>query len=148
MSQRLTIPQTVAFPDTVYGQQNTQTRLQSDTADNIVWSKYTNAAPRTQQLSDALSRITFLEESSVAPLHRLLDLTAQQFSRKPPVVIVGRSRRMATETHKQELLTLAQQRNVSVSSELPKTIGEVGAALVATGANVSLMVVQAVSTSA
>ena len=55
---------------------------------------------------------------------------------------------MATETHKQELLTLAQERNVSVSSELPKTIGEVGAALVATGANVSLMVVQAVSTSA
>lgn len=55
---------------------------------------------------------------------------------------------MATETHKQELLRLAEERNVTVSSELPKTIGEVGAAFVATGANVSLMVVQAVSTSA
>ena len=148
MSQRLTTPQTVAFPDTVYGQQNTQTRLQSDTADNLAWGKYTNAGPRSQQFASALARIKFLEESSATPLHRLLDLTAQQSATKPPVVVVGRSRRMATETHKQELLTLAQQRNVSVSSELPKTIGEVGAALVATGANVSLMVVQAVSTSA
>ncbi|KZV72127.1 cation/H+ exchanger [Peniophora sp. CONT] len=146
--QELSYGNTVAFPDTVYGSHNTQTRLQSDTADNIAWSKYTTAGPRTHQLASAVNRISFLEESSAAPLHRLLELTAQQSSTKPPVVIVGRSRRMATETHKQELLKLAQEHNAQVSSELPKTIGEVGAALVATGANVSLMVVQAVSTSA
>ncbi|VDB90100.1 unnamed protein product [Peniophora sp. CBMAI 1063] len=146
--QQLSYGNTVAFPDTVYGAQTTQMRLQSDTADNIAWGKYTHAGIHTHQLASALSRVSFLEESSAQPLHHLLNLTAQRSGSKPPVVVVGRSRRMATETHKQELLNLAQEHNAAVSSELPKTIGEVGAAFVATGANVSLMVVQAVSTSA
>ena len=113
----------------MYGHQTTQTRLQSDTADNIAWGKWTNAGARTPQLSSSLSRIAFVEESSALPLHRLLELAAQKAAgAKPPIVLVGRSRRMATDSHKQELLTLAQAHGAALSSELPKTIGEVGAA--------------------
>ncbi|EED80200.1 predicted protein [Postia placenta Mad-698-R] len=37
-----TVSQTTAFPDTVYGAPTTQTRLQSETADNVAWSRYSS----------------------------------------------------------------------------------------------------------
>jgi hypothetical protein len=53
------------------------------------------------------------------------------------VVVVGRSRRMAVESHKVELREL--KRGVDVS----KTVGEVGAAIVGTDTNASVLVMQA-----
>ncbi|KAI0036744.1 cation/H+ exchanger [Vararia minispora EC-137] len=144
---QLTYGNTLTYPDTVYAQ-NTQTRLQSDTADNIAWSSYAIASTRSDELGSALRRITFQEETSAKPLHRVLELAgaaASNHSAKPLFVVVGRSRRLAVDSHKQELLQLAQEHNATISSEAPRTFGEVGAAVVASGANVSLVVVQAAS---
>lgn len=58
-------------------------------------------------------------------------------------VVVGRSRRMAVESHSVELKALLSERGVNVTSELPKTLGDVGAAFVLTDASTSLLVLQA-----
>jgi hypothetical protein len=122
--------------------------MQSDTADNIAWGNYTTHAPRGGDVASALTRVTFEETSSAQPLHRILELAATyRAGSKPLFAVLGRSRRMAVDTHKQELLTLAQEHNASISSEAPKIFGEVGAAFVATGMDASLIVVQAASTS-
>jgi len=137
----------LTYPDTVYAQ-NTQTRLQSETADNIAWGNYTNPASHNPEARAALSRISFSDESSSTPLRRVLQLASTASSRhstKPLIVVVGRSRRLAVDSHKQELLQLAQEYNAAISSEAPKTFGEVGAALFAAGANASVVVVQAAS---
>ena len=62
--------QVAAHSDTIYGQQDTQTRLQSETADNITWARY--AAPladpeseeRTPRVLDALSRMEFVKNAT------------------------------------------------------------------------------------
>jgi hypothetical protein len=125
--------------------------MQSETADNIVWNNYTTQAPRGGNHSLALSRITFEESASAQPLHRVLELAGLATTRharpRPLFVVVGRSRRMAVDTHKQELLDLVREQSASISFEATKTFGEVGAAFVAAGANASVIIVQAASTS-
>jgi hypothetical protein len=138
----------MALPDTVYGAHSTQTRLQSETADNIAWGSFTQSSQQSQEVHSALTRIKFEEASSAKPLRHILEsagaiATQCERQNKPLFVVAGRSRRMAVESHKQELLGLVAERNMSLSSESPKTFGEIGAAFIATGANVSLMVVQA-----
>ncbi|OJT07104.1 K(+)/H(+) antiporter 1 [Trametes pubescens] len=132
------------FPDTVYGAQNTQTRMASETADNLAWARYTSSAAGVPELAPALSRIHFTEEVSNTPLHAMLDLVARSLgSRGRLVVVAGRSRRMATESHFEELRQLCVEHNASLGSELPKILGEVASAFVVTGANASIAVVQA-----
>ncbi|KAI0082517.1 hypothetical protein K474DRAFT_1633757 [Panus rudis PR-1116 ss-1] len=132
--------------DTVYGPNNTHTRLQSDTADNILWEQYTGGT--ATGVADALSRISFTQENSSKPLHTVLDMasnTISQYTRqnRRVMVVTGRSRRMAPESHVSELRSLITERNISMGSEVPKTLGAVGAAFVATNANTSLLVLQA-----
>lgn len=132
------------FPDTVYGAQNTQTRMASETADNLAWARYTSSAAGVPELAPALSRIHFTEEVSNTPLHAMLDLVARSLgSRGRLVVVAGRSRRMATESHFEELRQLCVEHNASLGLELPKILGEVASAFVVTGANASIAVVQA-----
>ncbi|KAI0823303.1 hypothetical protein BC628DRAFT_1340137, partial [Trametes gibbosa] len=131
------------LPDTVYGAHTTQTRLASDTADNLAWARYTSTA-HTLELGSSLSRIEFAEETSAAPLHTVLDLAARSSSSRARLVVVaGRSRRMATESHFDELRQLCVEHNASLGSELPKILGDVASAFVATGSNASIAVVQA-----
>ncbi|KAI0053661.1 cation/H+ exchanger [Auriscalpium vulgare] len=138
---------TLMFPDTLYGQRDTQTRIQSDTVDNILWDRFTSSTSQhTAETASALSRISFEEEHTARPLHSMLDMAtadAKRNSSKPPFVVAGRSRRMAVESHDVELRQLLSEHNASLGSEAPKTFGEVATAFVATGANVSLLVVQA-----
>ncbi|TFK94283.1 hypothetical protein K466DRAFT_536505 [Polyporus arcularius HHB13444] len=130
------------FPDTVYGVQTTQTRLASETADSILWTKLTTSA--VPELAGAISRVTFLEETSSKPLHTLVDLVSRSAaSNARQVVVVGRSRRMAVESHHAELQELCVERNASLESDLPKTLGDVACAFVATGTSASLLVMQA-----
>ena len=130
------------FPDTVYGAQTTQTRLASETADNILWTRLTSFT--VPELAGALSRVTFLEETSSKPLHMLLDIASREASAQArQVVVVGRSRRMAGESHHAELQELCVERNASIGSELPKTLGDVACAFVAAGTGASLLVMQA-----
>ncbi|KAJ3544910.1 hypothetical protein NMY22_g2626 [Coprinellus aureogranulatus] len=152
-----------AGPDTVYGPQSTQTWLASDTADNIIWEKYTNPDPANlpDRVVGALSRITFITRTSTKPLHTVTKLVEAQATKldeaggRTMIVIAGRSRRMAVEDLGKELREMAivghgatsptsgsgpQSR---VGSSVAKTLGDVGAALVAKNVNASLLIVQA-----
>ncbi|KAH9002201.1 cation/H+ exchanger [Lactarius hatsudake] len=137
---------TVAFPNTVYSQQGTHGRIQSDTADNILWDRLTSPdSSFSPAIRAALTRISFQRESAARPLHRMLELAgeAPQTS-KSLLVVAGRSRRMAVESHQRELHELVSERNTSLESEVAKTFGDVASTfVVGGGSNVSLIVTQA-----
>ncbi|KAJ7859959.1 Sodium/hydrogen exchanger family-domain-containing protein [Mycena olivaceomarginata] len=134
---------TMAAADTVYGQHNTQTRLVSDTADNLLWDRFTvpSMTPRDDTTHE-----------STEPLHTIVALVEGESAKLSPgknlVVLLGRSRRMAVESHAAELQRLIASKGASIGSAVSKTVGDVGAALVASGSSASLLVLQAaVSTS-
>ena len=148
---------TVAAADTVYGAHNTQTRMASDTADNILWDRYTNASnTHSSVITSALTRITFSEQTSETPLHTVTELVKGEADRvsavssgsRTVIVLCGRSRRMAVTPLGRELRRLiGETHGVSVGSSVPKTLGDVGAALVVSRVNASLLVMQASSSS-
>jgi hypothetical protein len=74
----------------------------------------------------------------------MLELVATKASETstPVLVVVGRSRRMAVESHKQELHRLGAEHNGS-ATEISKMFGDVASAFVVAGGNVSLVVTQA-----
>ncbi|KAF8165761.1 Sodium/hydrogen exchanger family-domain-containing protein [Crassisporium funariophilum] len=145
-----TFQNTAAAADTVYGQHNTQTRLESDTADNITWDRYA----QTSKSNPVFSRITFQIHSTSTPLHAVTDLAKEEAKNsvstcgKALIVLAGRSRRMAVEALGGELRTLITDAGSSISTSLPKTLGDVGAALVATNVNASLLILQAAPSAA
>jgi hypothetical protein len=130
----------VAALDTVYGQSNTQTRLESDTADNLTWQQFTKTTN---------SRIAFRTETTKTPLARVIELVKAEAAmrtssnNKTIIVLAGRSRRMAVESLHGEFCVLTTDSGSSISAPVHKTLGDVGAALVLTGVNASLLVLQA-----
>ncbi|KAK7054009.1 K(+)/H(+) antiporter 1 [Favolaschia claudopus] len=136
---------TMAAADTVYGQHNTQTRLVSDTADNLLWDRFTvPSSSRTAAVTNALARITFKKYDSREPLHKIVELVDKEsasLAGKSLIVFLGRSRRMAVESHKSELQRLMSK--AAIGSAVAKTVGDVGAALVTSGSKASLLVLQA-----
>ena len=133
------------FPDTVYGHATTQTRLQSETADNIAWARYTR--PSDPALAPALSRMAFREETSPAPLHHLIEhalrmsaTAVEEDSRL--LVLAGRSRRLAAESHHAELKAIMDEHG-GVGSEVKRTVGDVTTALVVSGCQANVIVFQA-----
>jgi hypothetical protein len=120
--------------------------MQSDTADNILWDRVTspNSSIRAE-VRTATSRISFQSEAAVRPLHRMLELANSEASQtsKPLLVVAGRSRRMAIESHKRELHRLVTDRGTSLPSEVSNTFGDVASAFVVAGGNASLVVMQA-----
>ncbi|CAK5263159.1 unnamed protein product [Mycena citricolor] len=124
---------TMAAADTVYGPHTTQTRIVSDTADNVLWERF-SASPR----------LIFSKESSPRPLARIAELVQAEIAvRSNAIVLLGRSRRMAVESHAAELQALTSSKGAVVGSSVAKTLGDVGAALVASGTSASLLVLQA-----
>ncbi|KAH8109265.1 Sodium/hydrogen exchanger family-domain-containing protein [Phellopilus nigrolimitatus] len=146
----LTVGSMTGHPDTVYGHFTTQTRLQSETADNIAWARYaTPPAGETYppRVVEALTRMTFSELASPTPLQAIIEQTMAQMGHaaaheKSPIVVLGRSRRLAVEDHHAELKALAETHG-AVGSEVKKTIGDVATALVIAGCNAGLVVMQA-----
>ncbi|EUC66451.1 potassium:hydrogen antiporter [Rhizoctonia solani AG-3 Rhs1AP] len=138
-------------PDTVYPQNTTQTRLQSETADNLVWTQMTSSSEaQSPAIKGALSRITFVEEESPRPLAEILkrcrdEHNAAVASSKTLLVVVGRGRRMAAESHTDELRGIIASTNASetIGGEVRRTVGDVATAFVATGAKASLFILQA-----
>ncbi|KAG6810749.1 hypothetical protein H0H92_010493 [Tricholoma furcatifolium] len=172
--------QTIASPDTIYPQDSAQTRLASDTVDNLAWEQYASSAA-----AHPSQAIEFTTISSSKPLHTIIDLvgrltttttttttaavtTGSESSASNPVritgagtsngnvmVVLGRSRRMAVESHSAELEQVIAEASsgsgagagagagAGISSMVRKTLGDVGAALVASGVGVSLVVMQA-----
>ncbi|KAJ7129154.1 potassium:hydrogen antiporter [Mycena epipterygia] len=143
---------TIAAPDTVYGTHTTETRMVSDTADNLLWNRFALPSDRhTPNVVSALSRITFTTQQSAEPLHKVVELVEVESAKlslgKNLVVMIGRSRRMAVESHQAELQRLISSNGTSIGSAVPKTVGDVGAALVASGTRASLLVLQAAASS-
>ncbi|KAJ7255500.1 Sodium/hydrogen exchanger family-domain-containing protein [Mycena haematopus] len=144
-----TVASGTAFPDTVYGHPTTETRMQSETADNVAWAKYASpgAIERASMVS-AASRIEFHERATPIPLHaavnevKLYEETASAEARPARVlVVVGRSRRLAVENHAGELKELSNEYG-SVGTEVRKTLGDVASAFVVASAGSGLVVVQ------
>jgi len=139
---------TTGFPDTMYGNATTHTRMQSQTADGVTWARYAppslespKEAPAANDhaLADALSRVTFEELTSPTPLQAALRRAG---TLERAIVVVGRSRRLATEDHHAELRMLEEEHG-AVRSDVRKTVGYVGTAFVMAGINASLLVMQA-----
>ena len=133
------------FPDTVYGHATTQTRLQSETADNIAWVRYTR--PTDPSLTPALSRMEFLEVTTPTPLHYIIEqalkiseTAVEEHSRL--LVLAGRSRRLAVENHHAELKKIMEEHG-AVGSEVKRTVGDVTTALVVSGCQANVIVFQA-----
>jgi len=142
------IHNSLTFADTVYGQGNTTTRLESVTADTLLWDRYAASSDaHSPAITSALGRVSFSHKSSSNPLHTVLDLASsevQQASGRTPVVVIGRSRRLATESHQAELRQIVGERGLAAGSDsVPRTLGDVGAALVASGVGASILVMQA-----
>ena len=129
----------------MYGAQNTQTALASSTADDLLWAKLTlDSAP---ELAHAAARITFVEHASPRPLRAAIDLAAQHApAGARQIVVAGRSRRMAVESHRAELQELGAEKKSAAGApggEVAKTLGDVACGFVAAGSGASLLVVQA-----
>lgn len=146
---------TTGFPDTMYGNATTQTRLQSDTADGITWARYAPAreedggGPRHVgggAFGEALSRVTFEELACPEPLQAALHRA--RLLQRPLVVVVGRSRRLAVEDHHSELCALEVEHGATapVRSDVRKTAGDVGTAFMMAGIDANLLVMQASGT--
>lgn len=135
--------------DTVYPSHNTQTRMTSSLADDVLWNHYTSASvSHPAHISSALSRITFRTQSTATPLRQAVDLTlgdvreSATAGNKTLIVLAGRSRRMAVESLSGELRKLMAETNTA-NSMVAKTLGDLGAALIATNVAASLLILQA-----
>lgn len=147
-----TLQHTIASAmDTVYAQHNTQTRLQSDTADNVTWGLYAEGAEAEDGLSEvmreALTRVEFLEMRTPKPLHAIIsrvnEIVDEMSGKKTRVlVMVGRSKRLAAEDHRAELKEVMHS-GKPIGGEVKKTIGDVGTALVVSGIKAGVVVLQA-----
>ncbi|KAH0826161.1 hypothetical protein J3R83DRAFT_5580 [Lanmaoa asiatica] len=151
-----TVTTTIGSPDTIYGRQTTQMRLQSETADNIAWCKYAASAPTsfspdtgatTPALHDVLSRIHFSDTHTPVPIHTAIRHARALRETSPRLLIVtGRSRRLARESHHVEIKRVVEtycRPGVGVEV-MRRTIGDVGAAMVVSAGTASgVVVVQA-----
>lgn len=146
------------FPDTVYPNATTQTRLESDTADNLAWSHHSEPPHSTS----AHSRLTFTHRATPTPIRLLIDMLdndllvssdsrgSNPHAGKRVMVVVGRARRLAVQSHQDELSVLfGGKGHVSGTgggsvSEVRKTVGDVGAGLIVGSRScVGLVVLQA-----
>ncbi|KAG8952978.1 K(+)/H(+) antiporter [Tulasnella sp. 424] len=152
-----THPSIPRMADTIYPNVTTQTRLASDTADSICWFKYApqedpNAiAPQhTPQVQDALSRITFTSQSSPRPLHSLVNKASEVAAEKRLIVVVGRGKRLAAESHQDEMKILLDEeqgrKHGGLGDELRNTLGDVATAFMVSRVSAGLLVMQASAT--
>ena len=120
--------------------------MQSETADNIVWGRFSSGSvSQSAEVTSALDRIKFMAEMTSRPLHRMIELASSEgtLHNRSLIVVLGRSRRLAVESHTAELREIVSEQNAFMGSEAPKTLGDVAAAFVATGLNANLLVLQA-----
>jgi hypothetical protein len=138
-------------PDTIYPQNSTQHHLQSETADNLAWGQMTSSPDaQSPAILGALSRMSFVEGSSSAPLAEVLRRCNEEHDvaasgNKALLVVAGRGRRMAAESHTDELRGIIAGTGASevIGGEVRRTVGDVATSFVATGAKASLLVLQA-----
>lgn len=143
----LTVASAAGAHDTYYGYYTTETRMQSETADNIAWAKYASpAATSTFPTAAARLRMEFKEVASPIPLRAAIGIIGDLQQEKAAegrrlLVVAGRSRRLAVENHKAELKELVEEYG-GVPAEVSKTIGDVGTACVMAKAGTGVIVLQ------
>ncbi|CAE6385977.1 unnamed protein product [Rhizoctonia solani] len=120
---------TGGFPDTVYAAADTQTRLASDTLDDIIWTRCNSEL--------GSSNITFKTISTPTPLRSIISLAQTLSSKRRLISIVGRGKRLAVESHKDEM------KEFGGSPEMGKTAGDVAAALFVSNVKGPVLVLQA-----
>ncbi|KAG1868609.1 Sodium/hydrogen exchanger family-domain-containing protein [Suillus subluteus] len=143
LGYQMPVPANVVYPDTFYGQANTEMHFQSETANSVLWARYANSELSDDipsSLSAALSRIKFSEHSSPLPLHSAIQLASVH---KPVLVVVGRSRRLAGEDHTSELPQILEEWGSVGQDVIKKTIGDPATAFVASGCATAVVVLQA-----
>jgi len=132
------------MPDTVYGQADTETHLQSRTADEIEWIKFESVA------DVETPNVEFSKTSSQGPLRCAIDQAQQIYasqtaSNRNVVIVTGRSRRLAPENHREELRQLMNEHynaQEHVGAEVRKTVGDVATAFVVAGVGEAVVVLQ------
>ncbi|CAE6480624.1 unnamed protein product [Rhizoctonia solani] len=117
------------FPDTVYAAADTQTRLASDTLDDMMWTRCSTELEA--------SNIAFKTTSSPTPLHSIVSLAQTLGAKRRLISIVGRGKRLAVESHRDEIKELGG------SGEVGKTAGDVAAALFDSNVRGPVVVLQA-----
>jgi hypothetical protein len=126
--------------------------MESETADNIAWEEYSSpAADSSASLTSARSRVKFTHLSSSVPLHAIVELVANEEERymrrrRRLLVLTGRGRRMAVESHHSELKQMIIERGSHPyfgSSDSRKTVGDVATALIISENSAGVLVVQA-----
>ncbi|KAG8960213.1 K(+)/H(+) antiporter [Tulasnella sp. 408] len=152
VAANLTVLSATGFPDTVYPRESSQTHAQSEMADNIAWTKYTSSSPdtpRSAALRSALGRVQFSSIESDKPLKSILDQTSEEgkkvkdeHTKKSLLVVSGRGRRLAAESHTSELRDILASHG-GTGAEVRKTLGDVACALVVSNVKAGLLVVQA-----
>lgn len=138
------IQSTAVMPNMSYG----QTRFESETADTIVWEQYADSRSSYDihsSIRAALSRITFSEHSSSIPLHSAIQ---QASTRKPVLIVVGRSHRLGSDDLTQELETILKERGRMGQDDSRSTIGDAATAFIASGCATAVVVLQAAIVSA
>jgi hypothetical protein len=123
--------------------------MESETADNLAWEQYVN--PTSPSLVAALSRVTFSELASPVPLHAIVEFVGNEEQRatrrrKRLMVVTGRGRRMAVESHHGELTQMLTEQGPHPyfgSGDSRKTVGDVATALIISENNAGVLVVQA-----
>ena len=137
--------------DTVYAHNNTETRLLSDTADNLLWASLApenipavNAHSSTS-LPPPTTQLQFQEVYTTQPLHDFTRMSrsaarqAKTYNNPGGVstrtlIVVGRSRRMAVENHDKELKGMMHDAHAGtggdqyVDADVRKTVGDVASA--------------------
>jgi len=138
------IHQTMAAADTHYGEVTAQHRMVSDTADNLLWDKYVQRDGLNAFELEALSRINFVTKGTPGLLHTIAEEANNLLKQdKELIVVLGRSRRLATESHAEELRQIMTEHGSTIGTSVAKTLGDVGASLVVMNINASLLVMQA-----
>jgi hypothetical protein len=144
---------TSGFPDTIYAPPTTQTRMDSENADNLIFLRYTGDAALAlpARVKDALTRVKFDSVSTAAPLRKTIEYAnaaqpATEGKGRNLLVLVGRGRRMAIESHHAEVTTITQEHaakgGIGIGGETLRTLGDVATALLL-GTKASVLVMQA-----
>jgi hypothetical protein len=143
--------------DTVYGTTTPDSRLQSETADNLAWSKYfpspgEEPVTLSTNVRKALTRITASVVQTNLPLHTTLK-RLREFSSVPssaPILAVASRSRRGAESHATELVQYLKDQvvdghglGIASSSDVRKTLGDIGSAVVVSGLAGAVLVVQA-----
>jgi hypothetical protein len=104
----------------------------------MAWISY--SSPVTP--SPAHSRIEFIERSTPTPLHVLIEMMDVQLREKRLMVAVGRARRLAAQSHQDELgAILGRAGGVAAGNDVRKTVGDVATGLLVGSANTAALIV-------